>query len=226
MTKNEEYYMLLVRQYFESQGMNPILSSINIKSKRFQKELFMWLKERSKIGEKYVDFLFYLGKDITNLETAEIEKGKYDSIVRPYETTVITPYYYPDEKNNKEILRYAFFPDFNTPGLLKLDNQQNLQEIKESPSYIQQYITENPYRRTDLFGIEDLHNGGNFDILVGVFGDIQDRDKEKKIKLLKELRDKIIDDEIKVEFDCDRNQYFAAVVSNRKLKKYVKTKIR
>lgn len=226
MDKNEKYYMLLAMQYQMSIGISGTRACLNFNSKRFNKELLDWLKERRKIGYKYVDFLNYLGLDITTRETAEIDKGKYDSIVTSYDTSLITPYYYGVDIKDDKVLNYVFFPDSKNPALLKIDYMGKLREITSAPNYINQYITENPYRRTDIFGFEELHNGGNFNIIVGMYGHIHDNDKEKKLKQLKDLREKIIDSDIKIEYDCDRDSYFALVASDRKIKNYVKTKTR
>lgn len=224
MNKNE-YYKLLAMQYFDSLGMNYNIGSLNIGTKKFNKSLLKWLTERQITAQRYVEFLNNYGKDITTIETAEVDKGRYDSISTLYDTTIITPYYYPSESQNEnnKVLKYEFFPDSINPGMLKIDYQGRLREIISAPNYIKQYITENPYRRTDILGYDELHNGGKFDIIVGMYGHIHDNDKIKKLKQLKELREKIFTNDIRVEYDCDRDSYFAAIMSDRE-KKYIKTK--
>lgn len=221
MNSNEEYYMLLSMQYQKSLGMTPLRACYNIGSSNFQKELMEWLKERRRMGEIYKKFLNYYAKNISTLTTAEINKGNLDSIVYPSSTTIITQYNNFDKEkySNNIIIKSDFFPDAKRPGLIRLNNSGKIESVKKAPNFIEQYITENPYRRTDISGFEELHNGNNFDIIVGMYGHIHDNDKEDKLKQLKNLREKITNDDIKVVYDCLGNSYYAAVMSDRKIKK-------
>jgi len=216
MNKND-YYDLLVKQYYESISNNPYMLLSNIGYNNFNKNIINWLKERQKIANRYVEFLKSNGKDITTMETAEVEKGKHDSVASAYNTTIITPYFYPENKENKnkKILRYSFLPTSDVPGLLKFDNAGNLKEILCSPGYISTYITENPYSRNDLFGFEELCNSNYYDIIVGMYGNIYDGDKQMKLNNLKRLRDKLIGNDIEFKYDVDNNYYFAMVASNK-----------
>ena len=212
------YYGFLEFQYYEATSKDVLKTLKNDGHLDFNEDGLDWIFERNKIGGKYVRFLNYLNKDITTKDTAELDKGIYDSIVKDYDTTVITPYHYPNRNMNKNVLHYEFFPSVNYNGLFKTDYKGRIDEILSSPEYIKRYMLLNPYRMVDLCGFEDLFNNSNYDVIVGMYGSLNDYDKEKKLKQLKILRDKIISNDIKMEIVYDKDCYFGALTTNRKIK--------
>ena len=217
----KEYYELLMRQYYETINLNYKMILKECGYKLFNDNIVEWLKERKLIGKKYVEFLKSYGKDINNYATAEIDKGKYDSIINPLDGNVITPYYYPKENNN--VFNYDFYPSYTDPGMMKYNEDGRLEKILPVPEYITQFITENPYDSTLLFGFDGLHNLGKYDIIVGMYGNIHDADKDHKLNYINWLRDRIFDEEIRLELERERDYYFAFVMSDREK---VKTKVR
>ena len=214
--KFEEYIKLLSFQYCMSLGIKP--GKYN--NKNFYSELQNWVKERYKIGLKYKSFLDFLGKDITTSNTAEVDKGKYDTIVKSLDTRVIT--HLPYDSTNNQVLNYHFFPNSKNPGLLHYDFKK-IVDVYSCPDDIKQFITQNPYFRTYLNGWDDLHNSGKYDIIVGMYGHIHDNDKEIKLKQLKELRNKLLL-EYKVEYECDRDYYYATIYTNQDKVTKIKTR--
>ena len=215
----KRYLNLLALQYSMALG----IKAMDTKSKSFEKDMINWIYERQAIGKKYVDFLNYLGLDVTTRETAEIGKGKFDTIVKDYDTTIITPYEYMDN-NSDRLFKYEFFPTKDIPGLIKTSIEGRIDEIVSAPDYLKKFVTQNPYERTDLMGFEELHNGNNFDIIVGMYGHIHDNDKEMKLKQLKELRDKLTSDDYAVDYEVDRDSYLATIYSDRKQLEKIKVK--
>ena len=216
----DNYLIELKRQYCMAMGLKSMYR--NYDSKRFYKDLSIWLSLREDIGKKYEVFLYYLGKDIDKVETAEVGKGKYDSVALTKNTTIITPYICSNDCN--KFLNYSFFPDSKNPSLYRFDENTNTEENIQAPEYIDTYITQNPYSIRDLDGWEELSNGGNYNTIVGIYGHIHDNDKVKKLKQLKSLKDKLISNYI-LEYECDCDNYYAAIISNGKESKcFVKTR--
>ena len=205
-TKNEE--MIIQKQYFNARGFKNVNKYLN----DYQKDLIKFIFERKEIGEDYVAFLEELGLDIKGRETAEIGKTKFDSIVSTFDTTVITPYHY--ELVKERLLNYNFFPNKKNCQLIKYNYDLNCTEIKIVPSYIKKIITQNPYNKLNLIGYEHLYNENLYDVIVGVYGHIHDNDKAYKLKMLKELKDKIKTNDFNLEYDCFNNYYFAALYKN------------
>ena len=52
-------------------------------------------------------------------------------------------------------------------------------------------MTQNPYTTIEIRNWEDLHNSGESDIIVGVYGSIYDKDIESKLKQIQELEEKL-----------------------------------
>lgn len=220
----KEYYEILMRQFYQTMNLNYKVILKECGDKVFYEGIVDWLKERQLMGKKYVEFLKSYGKEINNYATAEVDKGVYDSIIDVRDGNVITPYFYPPQNNN--VYNYEFCPETENPGMFKINKSGKLEEVLSVPKYINQFITENPYDRTNLCGFEDLHNGGNFDIIVGMYGNIHDKDKDYKLQQLNWLRDRLFDEKVRVELERDKDFYFAFVMSDRENKKlnYCKTK--
>ena len=217
MNKSEEYFLLLMNQYYKAIGSKSE-PSLYI-SRNLYKEHLAWLKERNIIAKRYVEFLNYLGKDITTSSTAEIGKGMYDSIALPFNTTLITPYEIINSENR--VYNYYFLPLQENGCFIKWNANKNEPEIKKVPEDIKTLMTNNPYREKDLVGWEDINNN-KLDIIVGMYGHIFDNDKESKLKQLKDLKEKLISSDYILDFDYDRDAYFIALASDKE--KYVKVK--
>ena len=87
----------LIKQFCDANGYNLKKLKTTIDN-NFYKEvsaynkIITWLKERQLIGERYVDFLNYLGLDVKDITVAEVNKSLSDSITLKYNTKLITPY--------------------------------------------------------------------------------------------------------------------------------------
>ena len=53
------------------------------------------------------------------------------------------------------------------------------------------FITHNPYSYQDVSSWHKIHNSGMYDISIGMYGNIYDRDRKSKIELLSKLADKM-----------------------------------
>lgn len=84
-------------------------------------------------------------------------------------------------------------------------------------------MTQNPYTSAHIKNWEQLYNSGNSEIIVGVFGDIHDKDKTEKIRQLETIERKTQGSLAKTE-ETDGDTYLTVVASNPKhlLKKSIK----
>ena len=219
MDKDLNYYKLLARQYYMAMGKNIKNERYLIDNCTFSKDISRFICERQLFGARYTEFLNYLGLDITKRNIAEIGKGMYDTLVSDYETTVITPHTYI--KKNGEVLDYRLTP--SKSGIYMIKNEKDVNELINSPDFIDTFMTENPYGSPDLFNWDIIHNVFNQNIIVGVYGHIHDNDKLNKLRMLKGLKDKLESD-IMLEYETDRDAYYATVFSDRLVKNYEKVK--
>ena len=154
----------------------------------------------------YQDYIQYLGINLELKETAELNKGIYDSVALPH-TTIISPYAKTLGKESSEL--YLF------QGELVILTGSKLKKGQVAETF----ITQNPYtlHELELFKYFIL---SNIDMCLGVFGSIYDKDKESKIQELINFKDSF-DLEIDEHYDIQDDTYMY-VIKNSNPKKLVK----
>lgn len=155
--------------------------------------------------------------------TAEIGKGKFDTLVKDFDTTIITPYskdiIVPDASR---VITSDFRVYEGTPILMRQTEKGTTQIDPITSTSVLTFMTQNPYSQSQIANWEQLHNRRENDIIVGIYGSVYDKDTESKIRQIEDLRDKL-DDSYKEEYAVVNDTYCYAVASTRKVKKLVKT---
>ena len=219
--REKEIYNLL-NQFKTTMG----IKTIDIHSKAFQNDFKEWLRLRQMQGYRYMDFLYELNNSVIERTTAEVGKSRFDTVVVPFDTTIISPYDYKSFPARERIIPATLLA-FSEPLLYFPDSKKAKLECFSTRS-IDTIMTQNPYSRESISGYENLHNSGNIDIAVGAFGSIYDKNIKENLEMLKSLRQKISDGEYRVDYNHDGDIYFIALISDRaryrKIK--VKTKLR
>jgi len=206
--KTIEYLISLEIQFMQATRAK----NIDINSESFRKELVTWLKERKNIGDLYRNLLAFMDlSQVSGPDTAEIGKGKYDSIVKPYDDTIlITPYAKGLETIAKARLITANFKvQGYTPLLITPSGL-----IDFLPSFGLTFMTQNPYTPANIENWDNIHNIGDYNIIVGMYGSIYDKDKEAKIKELEAFRDQL-DESINQEY-CELDGSYCYVIASRR----------
>lgn len=204
----------LIKQFTEALN----IKNGDIDSKAFRHELFAWLKYRQSIGSDYINFLEYMGlNQISSPDAAEVGKSAYDSIVGDLdETMIITPYSnYFFGVDKRRIINGDFKVEKDVPFLVA--HNTIIPVDSETPIT---FMTHNPYKKESINNWEQLHNSGNHNIVVGVYGNIHDKDINEKIKQIAQLKDKLSDyfySYIEEQGVVDET-YCYAVASKRKVK--------
>ena len=202
----------LVEQYKEANGYH--FNDMDTPS--FYKDYKNWLEERKKQGYRYLDFLYEMRRDILEKTTAEVGKTDLDSIVEPFETTIISPYEFDSlEDKTRHIPARMQVLDEEICLQFPVKDQIRLMIL---PRKLNLLMTENPYTTYSIKDWDSLHNSGNYDIAVGIFGSIYDKDIKYKLELLKSLKEKVLFGDYKYDLNCDNDIYYAALVSDRKQK--------
>lgn len=218
ITKSEQYerYMNnLINQFALAKG----IENADIDSKEFIKEFSDWVKEQEAIGSEYLSILKEFGFNIDDSNSTEVGKGKYDSVVKDLSTTIITPDYtllYRGFKNR------IINGDINVlngyPMLINYTSMGNI--MSKYFINLNTYITQNPFSSSNILGWDKIHNSGN-NIIIGSYGKIYDKDKNKKIGELIEFRNRLQND-----FICENiisgDTYINILGSNPKVKRLVK----
>ena len=215
MKNNVDRYLdNLIVQFIQATGYK----NKNVNSVGFKYEFLGWIEERKKISNKYLKLLDYMNltEDIDKESSVEVGKGKYDTIVRSFKTNRITPYV---EDLDEERTMNAIFKVMDGQPTLITNNGLNIARIESNIPIT--FITQNPYNESLINGWSSLHNMGLNNIVVGMYGNINDKDMEQKIETLKALKDKLLR-EYQEEFSILDDSYCYAIAS--KTKKNIKNK--
>ena len=97
----DKYMNNLVQEYVRSSN----IKHIDLNSTLFIKDFANFIKEREKEGKIYFDFLDYLSTTpMLDNNTCEVNKGKYDSIVKDKDMLIITPFFNDFERCNFKMI--------------------------------------------------------------------------------------------------------------------------
>ena len=199
----EEYLKTLFCQYCNVRE----IKNINFAEMKDNEDFINWIVQNRQTSKMYKDYLSYL--NVSFYDGIEVGKGKYDSIsskdmeiVSPYGITLgILPSKLIITDRNVLIA---------TPRTISLA-ETNL------------FITHNPYLYQDISSWHKIHNSGMYDISIGVYGNICDKDRESKIELLSKLVDKM-DTDTELTQDILGDKYFCSLNSKRYIKRKILTR--
>ena len=210
--KTNEYLNNLINQFKAATGTK----YVDINSQEFISEFSEWIKSRRIIGAEYFFFIQNMGVEPDIFDGGyEIGKGAHDSIVLGTSTPLITPYSDGIISPENKIIKAKFGMFYNIPVLYGNDCDDVELRVREINN-IRRVITQNPYDQKCIRDWEIFHNGGE-NITVGVFGNTYDKDIESKIRQIEMLKEKM-DEGYEEDFTTDRDMYYYAISSNRKIR--------
>lgn len=216
----ERYLKKLIEQFKQATGTK----NVDTNSQEFISEFESWIRQRQLEGNEYLGLLDYMElSKVSDPATAEIGKGQFDTLVKDLDTTIITPYskgiIIPD---SRRIITSDFRVYEGTPVLMRQTEKGTTKIDPITSASTLTFMTQNPYTPTQIANWEQLHNGRENDIIVGIYGSVYDKDTESKIKQIEDLRDRL-DDSYKEEYAVVGDTYCYAIASERKVKRLVKT---
>lgn len=201
----ERYLLCLFKQYCDARGLDKSNTS-NMYSNDFAD----WIAQNRSLLNNYMDYLHYLGFDSYD-DIAEIGKGKYDSIF-PNATKIISMFAETLGRDNSRL--------FISNGMPLIIRKSGIIVPREHT-----LLTHNPYFEGEIFGWDSIHNAGDKDISIGMFGKLDDEDVFTKINLLEQLSKQMADD-YSFDYDTSEGNYFCSLNSNRHIKKKILIKTR
>lgn len=204
MDFNSEYIKALFKQFCDAKG-------ITVPSPNFKKAFTDWVVENYEVFLKYQEYLCYLDESIQYRNIMEIDKGEYDTLSRTWENVVPISIY----GNPKR--QFLLQPKGHSEVIPFIRTERN--ELLFPNTHI--FLTHNPYNLADIQYWNKLHNQGEYNILIGMFGQKEDEDVNSKLNILSTLKDTMTDD-CSLDYATDNGNYFAVLKSNRKVKKLVK----
>lgn len=207
MKNNFDY---LIDQFKSAKG----LKHVDIYSKKFISEFAFWLKEMQKKGEEYINYLDILEFNFKDSSCAEFGKGEHDTLVKPFKTKIISPNAGEITGVSKDRLIIGNVKIYN--GNACLLNKEK--EVKVLPKAITHtYMTQNPYYFGNISGFENIHNCGNNNIIIGVYGNIHDKDRETKENQIKTIKNNLNKPYIEF-YETDKDSYYHVIGSKRKIR--------
>ncbi len=200
------YLEKLMKQFTKANGLN----SIDMNSLEFLNEFKEWVTRQRVVSRDYKDLLNYMQIPLSKI--AEVGKGEFDSLALNNNLLMITPYAEELALENDKIINADFMVTTEKPLLIGPDKKEIILDRR-----INSFMTYNPYEEEDIINWE-LLVGQGYPITTGVYGKIYDQDKTTKIKLLKNLKNKILQ-EVQEEYVTLEDKYLYVISSTPKIKK-------
>lgn len=182
----ENSYIELFKQFCAARGIDKISGSFEV----FEREFSGWLKEQKETGNEYLSIIKKFNLFSSNNKCAEVNKGVEDSITLPFHTKLITPYIDDTFINESDrIIGGNLY--VNKTHIVPVITSDAVNMMVIPREQIRTYMTQNPYSFDMIDGWDVLHNSGRSDIIVGVYGNVNDSDREKKIESLLQFKRKL-----------------------------------
>lgn len=196
-----DYLILLFNQFNNAKGYKEIY----LDSKQYLNEFSVWLYELSKQSKQYLGFSLFNGISLADGDFIEINKGKYDTLIK--EKTIISPFAYTLNQLKQDLVVYQGEP------LIKCGSKIEKGQVVDT------YCTHNPYNIFYFNNLDELHNNG-YMICFGIFGKNSDRNKKIKISFIQKVMQNMIDDFI-FDYETSDDNYYCIVFTKRLVKKKI-----
>ena len=207
----------LINQYMECTGTK----SLDINSEMFIEDFANWIRERNRIGSEYPKYLDYMGLNYSTSNCSEVGKCKFDTVVKPFDTTLITTETCISGVNSDRIITGYMRVINGVPVLVRKRNEDIV--VNDIPNrVIHTYMTQNPYTYEELVGWDHLHNSRKRNIIVGTYGSIHDKDTTNNIRQIEYLRSKLSDNDYLEDYFTNNGSYFYIIATDRMEHKLVK----
>lgn len=199
----EEYLKALFCQYCNARE----IKNINFAEMKDNEDFINWIVQNRQTSKMYKDYLSYL--NVSLYDGTEAGKGKYDSI---------------SSKDMKIVSSYGITLGV-LPSKLIITDRNVLIATPRTISLVETnlFITHNLYSYQDVSSWHKIHNSGMYDISIGMYGNIYDRDRKSKIELLSKLADKM-DTDTELTQDTLGDKYFCSLNSRRYIKRKILTR--
>jgi len=198
-----KYLLCLYKQYCSAKGIECKIENFHKLSYEFTE----WIAQNKLLSKEYLDYLIYLDV-LSSKRVIEVDKGRYDSIA---------------EGKFEVVSRHASSLGLEDKELLLIGGVAVIETSKEIivPD-TDILLTHNPYFSESLTNWWRIHNDGQFDISIGMYGSIYDEDFNEKIKLIEQLSSRMSDDH-RIDYDTDKDRYFCTLNSarNKKVKELI-----
>ena len=206
----ESYFKHVARQYVKARGLE-LLPMQEIKN---SDDFWMWLDERQKLGREFASLLNDMGYNFGDSNCAEIGKGNGDSIVQHFNTTIISPFGRYLRGAKDRVIEANVKAIDGKPYLIKTEGNA------KSPiptDIIDTYLFHNVTSKKDLEGWDEVAQNKDISIILGVFGNTQDKDLKDRIEIVESFVDSLDGIDCVEEYETKGNGYiYTAGIQKRK----------
>ena len=162
-----------------------------------REEFFEWLPSYKQLSDEYRLYLEnYLGMNLNNPFLVELDKGYIDTVIGEF-STMISPYAYTSLLEN-----YNLTFDENKRILLVKNGI-----VRDFDCGVNTIISHNPYSKNTIQNIKKASL--NYDIILGMYGKLNDKDKKNKINKLKLISKELTNYEI--DYNEKDDNYFCVL---------------
>ena len=179
-------YVELFKQYCAARGIDKIQCSFE----DFERDFSSWLSEQKETGSEYLSIIKRFNLFSANDKCAEVNKSMEDSITLPFRTKLITPYIDNTSVNESDrVIDFNLY--INKTHVVPVITSDTVNMMVVPREQVKTYMTQNPYNFDMIDGWDILHNSGRSDIIVGVYGNTNDKDRQQKIDSLVQFKRKL-----------------------------------
>lgn len=181
------------------------------------KKLLRWYKQRRKLVAEYRDFLIYNGFDVNSPLSLEVGTNQYNSILLPYKASILTKSkdFFDKDLHNRVIEGGLAIKD---DELCIVKNTLNgPRYIKLNKGNFDTFVMQNILDEKVLENWEDIHNLKLGNIVLGAFGNNDDKDRIHKLTMLKKLRRRLADYDYLEDHFVDDEMYLYVLGSSPKI---------
>ena len=203
------YILALKAQYASATGY--LLNS----SKEQEKDFIDWVKRQNDTKEKYKNYLLNCGINYNLRNSAEFGKGFCDTISSDFgESLLVTNYGDTFKKGN--------YSERIIPGNLYVgkDVPCAVVECRQTRSFehifldsVDLFYTQNIFWKKELLSFAKVHNLGK-SIVIGAYGKLNDKDRNAKIKQLREFKELLLDRKYKENYIYSNDDYIYFIHSD------------
>ena len=222
--ENKDNLKHVLIQFANATGIKGLTINNVIHNSEIKSSLLRFIMDKKMASNRFIDFIYDMNADVLERTTAEVGKRECDSVTVPFDTTIISPYEYKEVEDKERIIPARLVVWDEKPVIyFKTSTLRSMYILPEKR--IETLMTSNPDTLTEIANWDGLHNSGNFNIMVGIYGYLYDKDKETKLQILKTIKEKLLDNDYIFDYNTINDIYLAAITSDRE-KKLRKVKTR
>lgn len=210
----ESYVYNLINQYLNATG----IEKPEIYDDKFMKTVLDWYEKRKFLGDNYLLFLDDLNIRYKDSDCMEVEKGIFDSLTfKRFKNGIITPYEDGLYKHTGEVIVGDLSIAEDIPAVLSYDGDTKCLNYFKLSDF-NTFMINNPYEQGSLKNWDVMINNDMKNAIVGMYGQVSDKDFLDKLDQMRVLQEKLTCDHIS-EISLKNGNYCYVLASKKSVRK-------